>query len=348
MGSRITGQRRDNFAKALLLSLALHALVLSLQFGDSDSGLPWFGIPGEAKIASIPMLNAVLHSQEVVEKPLPEQVAQPVVSSSEGHAAASLVREPPPPNLLPEPVTASIKKLETRPQEPVENSPVAGMVAEATKMVASTKDVAVLSTDKESTWSRPAGRALPDGETLNKQEDFEQTRETPAFEQKTVDDQARIKEEKAALEVTARDKELALERKRAEEQARLDVMKAEQVAAAKAREEAALTQQAEAEALVRKREADRLVAEKAAKDAAEKILAEQRKMAEEQARIKEDKAAQAAALREKELASERKRAEEQVRLAAIKAELAAAAKAREEAALAQQAEADKLAADKAA
>ena len=82
MGSRIIGHRWNNFVRALLLSLALHALVLSLQFGDSDSGLPWFGTPAESKIASIPMLNAILHSQAVEEKPRAEQAAQAVVGTS--------------------------------------------------------------------------------------------------------------------------------------------------------------------------------------------------------------------------------------------------------------------------
>ncbi|CAG4884213.1 conserved exported protein of unknown function [Georgfuchsia toluolica] len=333
MGSRITGHRWNNFAKALLLSLALHALVLSLQFGDSDSGLPRFGMPEESKTASIPMLNAILHNQEVVEKSLPELATQAVVGSSEQHTPGSLNREPPPSNLPPEPVTASIAKLETRPPESVEKRPVAGVTSEAPKIVAPAADVAVLSTDKTSTWSRPVGG----DETLNKQEGAEHKKETPAPEQKTVEEQVRIEGEKAAQAAAAQEKELALERKRAEEQA----------AEARAREEAARAQQAAAEALARQHEVEKLAAEKAAKETAEKKLAEQQKMAEEQARIEKEKAAQVAAAREKELALERKQAEEQ----------AAAARAREEAALAQQAaakalahqrEAEKLATEKAA
>lgn len=307
MGSRITGYRRDNFAKALLLSLALHALVLSLQFGDSDSGLPRFGMPEESKTASIPMLNAILHSQEVGVKSLPEQAAQAVVSSSEEHPAGSLNKMPPPPDLPPEPVTASITRPETRPTEPVEKHPVAGVAAEAPKIVAPAADVAVLSTDKTSTWSRPVGG----DETLNKQEGAEQKKETPAPEQKMVEEQVRVEEEKAAQAGAAREKELlALERKRAEEQARLEALKTEQAAA-------------------------------------EKKLAEQQKLAEEQARIEKEEATQAAAAREKELALERKRAEEQAAAARAREEAALAQQAAAEA-LARQREAEKLATEKAA
>lgn len=354
MGYRISGYRWDNFAKALLLSLALHALVLSLQFGDSGSGLSWFGLPGVSRIASIPMLNAVLSSRVVVEKPRSEHVIQPVVSNSEKYSAASLAREPAPPNMPPEPLSVSRAQLETSPQVPAVMSPVAGVAANAVKNVAPAADVAVLSTDKESTWSRPAGQPLQDEKTPNKQEVSAQAKETPVLEKndlKQVDDSVQIEDENAAQEAAARDRELALERSRADEQARLETMKAEQVAAARAREAAALTQQAADEALARKREADKLAADKAARDAANRI------QADEQARIEKEKAVLAAAVREKELALERKRAEEQVRLEAMKAEQAAASRAREAAALAQQAadealarkrEADKLAADKAA
>ncbi|MFY9326546.1 MAG: TonB family protein [Georgfuchsia sp.] len=246
----------------------------------------------------------------------PEQVVQPVISSSEKPATDLLVRKPPPPNLPPKPVTASIAKLETRPQEPVEKSPVASVEADATKIVAPAAGVAVLSTDKESTWSRPAEQALQDAETLNKQEVTEQT---DTIEQK-IEDQVQIEVAQAALEAVARENELALERTRAEEQA----------AEARAREEESLVQQAEA---------DNFAAEKAA----EKILEEEQKIAGDQARIEAEQAALEVAAQEKARALERERAEEQARLEAMKAEQAAAARAREEAALAQQAEAEALA-----
>lgn len=326
LGSRLAERRWSNFARALLLSLALHALVLSLQFGDADNGLPWFGIQEGAKIASIPLLNAVLHGPEAVEKLPPEQTAQTDVGSSGQHAAASRVQEPPPPNPPSAALTTHITKLETRPTEAAEQNPAA--------------DVAVLSTDRPSTWNRPLQQAP--GETPNPQQGLPPTEEAPVLEQKTVDEPARIEAEQAAREASARERELALENKRAEEQAHLEAMRAEQAAvAARLTEEAALAQQAEA--LARKREADKLAAEQAAK---------------EQARIEAEKAAQASAAREQELVLEKKRAAEQARLEAVKMEQAAAARAREaEAALARQAEAealarkreaDKLAAEKAA
>lgn len=296
--------RQDNFGKALLLSLALHALILSLQFGESGSGLPWFGVPGEARTASIPTLKAILHSQVAAEKPAADQVVKPVVSDSRTHAVKPLLREPPPPRLPPEPATASITKLVKLPQDTGEKGRVAGVAAEVPKVDASDTASTVLSTDQESSWSRPVAQSRLEEEARDEPVVVEKTGAVPVLEQKMVEDLARVEEEKAALAAVAREKELILEKKRAEEQARIEALKAEQAAAARAREET-LAKQAEAEALARKRQAEKAAAEKAL---AEKLAAE--KAVEE--KLAAEKAAAEKAVTEK-AAAEKSLAEDQSR-----------------------------------
>ena len=317
----IAAPRRDNFARSLLLSIALHAVLLAMQFGDSGSGLPWFGVPGMARNVSVPSLNAVLRSQVVAEKPVVEQVTAVIVSDSQRHVAKPLVREPPPPRLPPEPATASIAKLVTLPQKTGEKGRVAGVAADMPKIDAPDKGSTVLSTDKPSEWSLPATKSRLEDEAHEEPAVVEKAGAAPpVLEQKMVEDLARIEEEKAALAAVAREKELVLERQRAEELAHLEAKKVEQAAAAKAREEV-LTKQAEAEALARKRQAEKAAAEKALAEklAAEKALAE--KVAAEKAaaekvvaeKIAAEKVAAEKAAAEK-AAAERNLAEEQSRL----------------------------------
>ncbi|MFA7282197.1 MAG: TonB family protein [Sterolibacterium sp.] len=323
--------RKDNFARSLLLSIALHALLLAMQFGDSGSGLPWFGVPGMARNASVPSLNAVLRSQVVAEKPVVEPVTAAIVSDSRRHVAKPLVREPPPPRLPPEPATASVAKLVTLPQETGEKGRAAGAVADVPKIDAPDKGSTVLSTDKPGEWSLPAAKSRLEDEAHEEPAVVEKAGAAPpVLEQKMVEDLARIEEEKAALAAVAREKELVLERQRAEELARLEAKKVEQAAADKAREEV-LTKQAEAEALARKRQAEKAAAEKALAEklAAEKTLAEKiaaekataEKVATERAtaeKIAAEKAAAEKAAAEKTVAEkaamERGLAEEQSRL----------------------------------
>ncbi|MBI5921949.1 MAG: TonB family protein [Betaproteobacteria bacterium] len=316
----ITAPRKDNFAQSLLLSMALHALLLTLQFGDSGSGLPWFGVPGTARNVSAPSLNAILRSQVAAEKPVEEQVTTVVVSDSRRHVAKPLVREPPPPRLPPEPAAASIAKLVTLPQETGEKGRAAGAVADVPKIDAPDKGSTVLSTDKPGEWSLPAAKSRLEDEAREEPAVVEKAGAAPpVLEQKMIEDLARIEEEKAALAAVAREKELVLERQRAEELAHLEEKKAEQ-AAARAREEV-LAKQAEAEAMARKRQAEKAAAEKALAEklAAEKALAEQaaaERAATEKAvaeKIAAEKVAAEKAAAEK-AAAERSLAEEQSRL----------------------------------
>ncbi len=313
---KLAPRQQDNFGKSLLLSLVLHLLLLSLQFGEPGSGLPWLGMSGSARTASIPTLNAILRSQVDAVKPVAEQGKEPLISSINMRAAKPLVREPPPPRLPPEPATASVAKLVTLPQVTGEKGRVAGVAAEVPKIDAADVGTAVLSTDRDSTWHQPATKARQEEEVRSEQPAVEKTGEAPPLEQKMVEDLARIEEEKAALAAIAREKELVLERKRAEDQARIEAKKVEQASAAKAREEA-LAKQAEAEALARQRQAEKIVAEKAAAEKllAEKVLAE--KLAAEKAAAEKAAAEKVAAekVAAEKVAAEKRLAAEQSRFA---------------------------------
>lgn len=313
MESRITGHRWGNLVRALLLSLAFHALVLSLQFGDAISGLPWFSLPGLSKPDSIPKLNALLIQQKVVTQPPPVRRARPVASRSEKPPAVTRSSHPPLMDPPPQAITASVAAPAARVQDALAERSVEEVVAAAPKAVSPPASVDVLSTDKESTWHQPVGLPEREAGTQDKQDIIAPTREMPVDEEKAVAEQARIDQENAALEAAEREKELALERMQAEEQARLDAMKAQAAAVARAQEA----------------EADRLAEEKAAQEAAEKMRAEQQRRAEEQA-------------------LERARAEERASQEAMRAQEAVAARAKEQAALARKQEAERLAAESAA
>jgi len=314
----IPAPHRDNFVLSLLISAALHALLLAMQFGDSGSGLPWFSVSGNVRNPSVPSLNAILRSQTAAEKPVAEQVTAVIVSEGKRHIAKPLVREPPPPRLPPEPAIASIAKLVTLPQETGEKGRAAGAVASVPKADAPDKGSTVLSTDKASDWTLPAAKSRLEDEVHEEPAVVEKAGTAPPMlEQKMVENLARIEEEKAALAAVAREQELILERQRAEEQARLEAKKAEQIAVARAREEALAKQtEAEAEALARKRQAENAAAEKALADklAAEKILAE--KIAAEKATAEKATAEKIAAEKAaaEKAAADRKLAEEQSRL----------------------------------
>ncbi|MCX7172053.1 MAG: hypothetical protein NTY41_17735, partial [Proteobacteria bacterium] len=203
---------QDNFGKALLLSLALHALILSLQFGESGSGLPWFGVPGEARTASIPTLNAILHSQVAAEKPAADQVVKPLVSDSKTHAVKPLLREPPPPRLPPEPATASITKLVKLPQDTGEK----GRVAARTE--AKKAEQAAAARAREETLAKQA-----EAEALARKRQAEKAAAEKALAEKLAAEKAvaeKLAAEKASAEKAAAEK-AAAEKSLAEEQSRL-------------------------------------------------------------------------------------------------------------------------------
>src|SRR5262245_28754267 len=71
------GHRRLAFA--LLLSLLIHALLLSLTFGGEELGLPGFGFPWRDRRIEAPRLNVALVSPQVTPaEPAIPSVAEPL------------------------------------------------------------------------------------------------------------------------------------------------------------------------------------------------------------------------------------------------------------------------------
>ena len=54
------GGERRRLALALLLSLLIHALLLSLTFGGQELGLPGFGFPWRDRRVEVPEIRVVL------------------------------------------------------------------------------------------------------------------------------------------------------------------------------------------------------------------------------------------------------------------------------------------------
>lgn len=287
----IARPRQDNFGKSLLLSLLLHALVISLQFGDYGNGMPWFGMPGEARTASIATLNAILRSQAPAETPAPEEFTEHVFGKNMISSGPPLaIRSSPPKLTVPlEPAIASIgeTKVALPSQEAGEKRRVAEAAAEVIKTEVPEGGIAVLSTDQESTWNQHVAKAaLEEEKARNDQFIKQKEEEAQAIEQKMLEDQAQIQAEKAEKvqqAAIAKAKEDTLARQRAEDQARIEAEKAKQAAEVKAREEI-MAKRAEDEALARKRqmEAAKLAERAAAERIATERAAAERNLAAEQ------------------------------------------------------------------
>ncbi|MDD5175113.1 MAG: TonB family protein [Sterolibacterium sp.] len=264
-----------------MLSLLLHVLVISLQFGEYGNGMPWFGIVGEARITSIPTLNAILRSQAPAEIPAPNELTEHVFGKNVISSGPLQTRKSAPPKLpVPrEPAIASIgeTKVALPPQEAGEKRRVAEPAAEVTKTEVPEGGIAVLSTDEESTWRQHVAKAtLEEEKAKNDQLIKQKAEEAQAIEQKMIEDQAQIQAEKAEKTqqaAIAKAKEDTLARQKAEDQARIEAEKAKQAAELRAREEI-MAKRAEEEAMARKRQME--AAKLAERAAAERNQAAER------------------------------------------------------------------------
>ena len=84
----MTAERR-RLTAALLLSLLIHALLLSLTFGGQGLGLPGFGFPWHERRVEVPDLHVVLvparvtlavPAEESIEEPLPQALIESPVA----------------------------------------------------------------------------------------------------------------------------------------------------------------------------------------------------------------------------------------------------------------------------
>jgi hypothetical protein len=117
---RMSADRR-RLTFALLFSLLIHALLLSLTFGGQGLGLPGFGFPWEERRVEVPDLRIVI-------LPTPVTAAEPAVSSvDESRLQASIEQvvagEPtqtasPPPAPAPEKTADAVKPRRGAQQQP--------------------------------------------------------------------------------------------------------------------------------------------------------------------------------------------------------------------------------------
>jgi hypothetical protein len=99
------GRERRRLAPALLLSLLIHALLLSLTFGSEELGLPGFAFPWRDRRIEVPALRVVLAAPRVTAaRSAVTPVAEPVQQASitphaEGPTPAPSMSPAPPPRL---------------------------------------------------------------------------------------------------------------------------------------------------------------------------------------------------------------------------------------------------------
>ncbi len=250
--------QNDDLIKALLLSMALHLLLLSLQFGIPGAGLPWLSTFSMERRANIPTLNAILRSQPVgAEKPVPQP--QPGTPQPPTQAVETVANPAPPavPVAVPEfpvppPAPPALKLPEPAPAPPPAPPPPAAIVAQVVAPPAPLPELAadvptashengrsVLSTPNDSDWqiraeeTRAAARAAAAAERQQETE-LRQLEEQHRAEQQRLEEQRRIEAEQTAQ----RQQEAEFQ-----EQRRLQAAQAEQAAAQAKAAAAALERQ---------------------------------------------------------------------------------------------------------
>lgn len=260
--------RKDHLGASLAASLALHALILSLQFGVSGLGLSLPGTSRTERRASIPTLQAILREQKqpsVAEvKPQPLVTAENEVAKvrvQPRKAGKSQFHAPVAPTQVESRIVADkampAKDL-TAPSE-AEQPKVATQSPELTQVPVVDQGVSVLATDKESSWAASVAAAAPEveGKARNERIELERANEVEALERNRMEQAEN--QRKAELAAIAKAAAEALERRRIEEGNRA----AEQAALAKARLEAVEQARIEEE----KRKAEQAAIVKAAGEA---------------------------------------------------------------------------------
>ncbi len=318
---------------ALLVSLLVHALLLSLTFGGQGLGLPGFGLPWQARRAEAPALRVVL---------VPAQAAAP--------AALQPLQEAPDvqvPAAMARPLTAA-----TIPPLPTPAAPVAAVAAtpapaalrsepptETSPPPAPKPAVIALARPDDAAWVVPAAPApsapIPD---LNPNPDsaLQEARERAA-ELARLDRARQEAREQAAQQDAARQDAARREAER-QDAARQSAARQEAVRQDAAREEAARAELAQAEAArleAQRQEAARQAAarqEKSRQDAArqESARAEAERLDNERQQAARQAAARQDAARQDAARQEAARNEAATKLAdARAADIQAAAESRE-------------------
>jgi len=244
---------KDHLAASLAASLALHALILSFQFGVSGLGLSISGMSRAERRASIPTLQAILRepkessSAEVKpQQPVPAEHTmatirvpprKPGASQFKGQSARPQVQAG-----VPKASLGVVKNISAQP-EAREKANIAAENPEQVPASPTEKGAGILATDKESSWSASVAAASLEAEekARNERVEREKADEAAALERARLEQaENQRKAELAALDRAAA---AAQERQRIEEGNRV----AELEAQAKARLEAAERARVEAE-----------------------------------------------------------------------------------------------------
>lgn len=236
---------------SLLTSLALHGLLLSLQFGPSGMGLPLFGYFGDDRRADIPMLQAILRQAgepaPAKEMPVPPATAQVAPRRMAPPLPKAAVRQAqlPRASIPPATTAAALSRQEaTLANEPTkaevkEVVPVASEKPEQPEPPAVADRAPVLDTDRQSPWTISEARVAREKDERAALERLELERAANSEIERRRVEQAEIL--RKAEQTAARAVEEALAAQRAEERKRVEeeAAKAEQAALVRAREEAA-------------------------------------------------------------------------------------------------------------
>jgi len=246
-------RRRDHLAASLAASLALHALILSLQFGVSGLGLSVLGVSRTERRASIPTLQAILRepkeSSTTAVQPQPPAPAEHTIATirvqprttGENHFKGQAARAQLEAGVRKGDIGA-VKKVPA-PPDTKEKLDLAAENPEQPLPSLTDRGAAILATDKESSWSTStlhpnAGTSVAtatqesEEKARNERIELEKANEAEARERARIEQAEN--QRKAELAAIARAAAEAAERQRIEEGNRA----AEQAAQAKARLEA--------------------------------------------------------------------------------------------------------------
>lgn len=266
MSRRRTG-RRGGAARALLASLLVHALLLSLSFGGEGLGLPGLALPWQARRAEVPDLRVVLVAPPAAPLPAPEPV-EPVKPAVQAGATEETtegtteeVTEEAPPPMLAAPAEAAAPAL-IAVERPVEtpwsvpaalpaSAPVVAAFEGGGGSVTRLHEAADTALDRDSLTRGAAALAqLDDARREAQQQARQQAAALAEAERQEAERQEAARQEAARLEAERQDALRKLEAARLEA-ARLDAERraaAQREAAEAARADAARQEAARQEA----------------------------------------------------------------------------------------------------
>lgn len=283
--SRRPGAERKRPALALLLSLLVHALLLSLTLGGQGLGLPGLALPWQERRAEAPELRVRLVPPRVAaEQPAPQARVEPTVADAPALMAPTPPVAPvaPAPSALPSVTSTSSAAAPTTAAPPVASPRAEAPVDAAPPPAPEPAAVAIAVTrSEEAKWAVPAAPAVP----------------TPAIA--AASSASTPQADKALLQEAAAQAELERVRREAQREAQLQAEKLE-AARLEAERQASIRQEAARQEIARQETARQ---EAARKEAARQEAARQDAIRREAARVEAARleAAQAVEAREARL-----------------------------------------------